>query len=70
MDVLIQIDLDVVLKNKRHLSDKEILDRMNEKACSQIRSCLTKEVKIFVKDEECAMTFMAYIGEKVLAEKS
>ncbi|KAH9802505.1 Integrase catalytic domain-containing protein [Citrus sinensis] len=33
MDALIQIDLDVVLKNKRHLYDEEIWDRMNEKAC-------------------------------------
>ena len=28
MDALIQIDLDVVLKNKRHLYDEEIWDRM------------------------------------------
>ncbi|KAH9685902.1 retrovirus-related pol polyprotein from transposon TNT 1-94-like protein [Citrus sinensis] len=54
VDALIQIDLDVVLKNKRHLYDEEIWDRMNEKACGQIRSCLTKEVKYLVKDEECA----------------
>ena len=44
MDALIQIDLDVVLKHKRHLYDKEIWDCMNEKACGQIRSCLTNEV--------------------------
>ena len=56
MDALIQIDLDVVLKNKRHLYDEEIWDCMNEKACGQIRSCLTKMVKYLVKDEECAMT--------------
>ncbi|KAH9726277.1 Integrase catalytic domain-containing protein [Citrus sinensis] len=56
MNALIQIDLDVVLKNKRHLCDEEIWDRMNEKACGQIRSCLTKEVKYLVKDEECAVT--------------
>ncbi|KAH9689155.1 Integrase catalytic domain-containing protein [Citrus sinensis] len=34
MDALIQIDLDVVLKNKRHLYDEEIWDRMNEKTCA------------------------------------
>ena len=33
MDALIQINLDVVMKNKRHLYDKEIWDRMNEKTC-------------------------------------
>ena len=56
MDAFIQIHLNVVLKNKRHLYDKEIQDRMNEKACTQIISCLTKEVKYLVKDEECVMT--------------
>ncbi|KAH9716238.1 Integrase catalytic domain-containing protein [Citrus sinensis] len=54
MDALIQIDLDIVLKNKRHLYDEEIWDRMNEKTYGQIRSYLTKEVKYLVKDEECA----------------
>ncbi|KAH9689071.1 hypothetical protein KPL70_015335 [Citrus sinensis] len=34
MDALIQIDLDVVLKNKRHLYDEEVWDRMNEKTCA------------------------------------
>ncbi|KAH9751443.1 hypothetical protein KPL71_014298 [Citrus sinensis] len=66
MDALIQIDLDVVLKNKRHLYDEEIWDRMNEKACGQIRSCLTKEVKYLVKDEECAMTLWRTLEEKYL----
>ena len=56
MDALIQIDLYVVLKNKRHLYDEEIWDRKNEKACGQIRSYLTKKVKYLVKDEECAVT--------------
>ena len=56
MDALIQIDLDIVLKNKRHLYDEEIWDRMNEKTYGQIRSYLTKEVKYLVKDEECAVT--------------
>ncbi|KAH9669391.1 hypothetical protein KPL70_021769 [Citrus sinensis] len=35
MDALIQIDLDVILKNKRNLYDEEIWDRMNEKACEE-----------------------------------
>ncbi|KAH9789922.1 hypothetical protein KPL71_003219 [Citrus sinensis] len=62
MDALIQIDFDVVLKNKRHLYDEEIWDRMNEKACGQIRSCLTKEVKY----EECVMTLWYTLEEKYL----
>ncbi|KAH9697402.1 Integrase catalytic domain-containing protein [Citrus sinensis] len=66
MDALIQIDLDVVLKNKRHLYNEEIWDRMNEKACGQIRSCLTKEVKYLVKDEECVMTLWRSLGKKYL----
>ncbi|KAH9699247.1 hypothetical protein KPL71_024272 [Citrus sinensis] len=66
MDALIQIDLDVVLKNKRHLYDEEIWDRMNEKACGQIRSCLTKEVKYLVKDEQCAVTLWRTLEEKYL----
>ncbi|KAH9725397.1 hypothetical protein KPL70_007865 [Citrus sinensis] len=66
MDAFIQIDLDVVLKNKRHLYDEKIWDRMNEKACGQIRSCLTKEVKYLVKDEECAMTLWHTLEEKYL----
>ncbi|KAH9727059.1 retrovirus-related pol polyprotein from transposon TNT 1-94-like protein [Citrus sinensis] len=66
MDALIQIDLDVVLKNKRHLYDEEIWDRMNEKACGQIRSCLTKEVKYLVKDEECAVTLWRTLEDKYL----
>ncbi|KAH9783016.1 hypothetical protein KPL71_009155 [Citrus sinensis] len=68
MDALIQIDLDVVLKNKRHLYDEEIWDRMNEKACGQIRSCLTKEVKYLVKDEECAVTLWRTLEEKYLVK--
>ena len=66
MDALIQIDLDIVLKNKRHLYDEEIQDRVNEKACSQIRSCLSKEVKYLVKDEECAVTLWHILEEKYL----
>ncbi|KAH9648691.1 hypothetical protein KPL70_025696 [Citrus sinensis] len=66
IDVLIQIDLDIVLKNKRHLYDEEIWDCMNEKACGQIRSCLTKGVKYLVKDEECAMTLWRTLEEKYL----
>ncbi|KAH9696084.1 hypothetical protein KPL71_023037 [Citrus sinensis] len=66
MDALIQIDLDVVLKNKRHLYDEEIWDRMNKKACGHIRSCLTKKVKYLVKDEECAMTLWCTLEEKYL----
>ncbi|KAH9727035.1 Integrase catalytic domain-containing protein [Citrus sinensis] len=68
MDALIQIDLDVVLKNKRHLYDEEIWDRMNEKACGQIRSCLTKEVKYLVKDEECVVTLWRTLEEKCLVK--
>ncbi|KAH9754792.1 Integrase catalytic domain-containing protein [Citrus sinensis] len=68
MDVLIQIDLDVVLKNKRHLYDEEIWDRMNEKAYGQIRSCLTKEVNYLVKDEECTMTLWCTLEEKYLVK--
>ncbi|KAH9782773.1 retrovirus-related pol polyprotein from transposon TNT 1-94-like protein [Citrus sinensis] len=68
MDALIQIDLDVVLKNKRHLYDEEIWDRMNEKACGQIRSCLTKEVKYLVKNEECAVTLWCTLEEKYLVK--
>ncbi|KAH9669164.1 Integrase catalytic domain-containing protein [Citrus sinensis] len=66
MDALIQIDLDVVLKNKRYLYDEEIWDRMNEKACGQIRSCLTKAVKYLVKDEECVMSLWRTLEEKYL----
>ena len=66
MDTLIQINLDVVLKNKRHLYDEEIWDRMNEKACGQIRSYLTKKVKYLVKDDECAMTLWRTLEEKYL----
>ncbi|KAH9734322.1 hypothetical protein KPL71_017332 [Citrus sinensis] len=68
MDALIQIDLDVVLKNKRNLYDEEIWDRMNKKACGQIRSCLTKEVKYLVKDEECAVTLWRTLEEKYLVK--
>ncbi|KAH9764742.1 hypothetical protein KPL70_001639 [Citrus sinensis] len=68
MDALIQIDLDVVLKNKRHLYDEEIWDRMNEKAYGQIKSCLTKEVKYLVKDEECAVTLWRTLEEKYLVK--
>ncbi|KAH9722810.1 hypothetical protein KPL70_006849 [Citrus sinensis] len=68
MDAFIQIDLDVVLENKRHLYDEEIWDRMNEKACAQIRSCLTKEVKYLVKDEECAVTLWRTLEKKYLVK--
>ncbi|KAH9656595.1 hypothetical protein KPL70_022738 [Citrus sinensis] len=68
MDALIQIDLDVVLKNKRHLYDEEIWDCMNEKVCGQIRSCLTNEVKYLVKDEECAVTLWRTLEEKYLVK--
>ncbi|KAH9666242.1 Integrase catalytic domain-containing protein [Citrus sinensis] len=68
MDALIQIDLDVVLKNKRHLYNEEIYDRMNEKTYGQIRSCLTKEVKYLVKDEECAVTLWRTLEEKYLVK--
>ncbi|KAH9783426.1 hypothetical protein KPL71_009306 [Citrus sinensis] len=68
MDALIQIDLDVVLKNKRHLYDEEIWDRMNEKVCGQIRSCLTNEVKYLVKDEECAVTLWRTLEDKYLVK--
>ncbi|KAH9753175.1 Endonuclease [Citrus sinensis] len=66
IDALIQIDLDVALKIKRHLYDEEIWDRINEKACGQIRSYLTKEVKYLVKDEKCAMTLWRTLEEKYL----
>ncbi|KAH9751460.1 hypothetical protein KPL71_014309 [Citrus sinensis] len=39
---------------------------MSEKACVQIRSCMTKEVKYLVKDEECAMTLWRTLEEKYL----
>ena len=39
---------------------------MNEKACGQIRSYLTNEVKYLVKDEECAMTLWRTLKEKYL----
>ncbi|KAH9714714.1 Integrase catalytic domain-containing protein [Citrus sinensis] len=68
IDALIQIDLDIVLKNKRHLYDEGIWDRINEKACGQIRSCLTKEVKYLVKDEECAVTLWRTLEEKYLVK--
>ncbi|KAH9718108.1 hypothetical protein KPL71_022089 [Citrus sinensis] len=68
MDALIQIDLDVVLKNKRHLYDEEIWDRMNEKACGQIRSYFTKQMKYLVKDEECAVTLWRTFEEKYLVK--
>ncbi|KAH9672467.1 hypothetical protein KPL70_017737 [Citrus sinensis] len=41
---------------------------MNEKACGQIRSCLTKEVKYLVKDEECAVTLWRTLEEKYLVK--
>ena len=66
MDALFQIDFDIVLKNKRHLYDEEIWDRMNEKACGQIKSYLTKEVKYLVKDEKCVMTLWRTLEEKYL----
>ncbi|KAH9688421.1 hypothetical protein KPL70_015118 [Citrus sinensis] len=68
IDSLIQIDLDVVLKNKRHLYDEEIWDHMNEKVCSQIKSYLTKEVKYLVKDEECVVTLWCTLEEKYLVK--
>ena len=46
--------------------DEEIWDRINEKACGQIRSLLTKEVKYLVKDDECAMTLWHTLEEKYL----
>ena len=55
MDALIQIDFDIVLKNKRHLYDEKTWDRMNEKTCGQIKHYLTKELKYLVKDKECSM---------------
>ena len=66
MVAFIQIHLDVVLKNKKYLHDEEIQDRTNEKACSQIISCLTKEVKYQVKDEKCVMTLWRTLEEKHL----
>ena len=39
---------------------------MNKKAYGQIRSCLTKEVKHLVKDEECAVTLLRTLEEKNL----
>ncbi|KAH9706494.1 hypothetical protein KPL70_012223 [Citrus sinensis] len=39
---------------------------MNEKACGQIRSCLTRDVK--VKDEECAVTLWRTLEEKYLVK--
>ena len=39
---------------------------MNKKACSQIISYLTKEVKYLVKDEECAVTLWRTLEEKYL----
>ena len=39
---------------------------MNEKACGQIRSYLTKEVKYLVKEEKCAMTLWRILEEKCL----
>ena len=64
--LLFKIDLDIVLKNKRHLYDEETWDRMNKKACGQINSCLTKEVKHLAKDEESAMTLWRTLEEKYL----
>ena len=66
IDALIQIDLDVLLKNKRHLYDEKTWDRMNEKTCDQIRSYLTNEVKYLVKDEECEMTLQRTLEEKYI----
>ena len=51
INTFIQIDLDILLKNKRHVYDEKTWDRMNEKACGQIISCLINEVKYLVKDE-------------------
>ena len=70
MVALIQIDLDVILKNKKHLYDNETWDHMNEKACGKIRSCLTKEVKYPMKDDECAMTLRHTWEEKYLLKSS
>ena len=66
MDALIQINLDVFLKNKRYMYDKETWDCMNEKACGQIRSFLTKEVIYLAKDKERVMTFWRAFEEKDL----
>ena len=55
INALIQIGFDVVLKSKRYLYDQKTWDCTNEKTCSKIRSCLTKEMKYLVKDER-AMT--------------
>ena len=41
---------------------------MNEKVCGHIRSCLTKEVKYLVKDEECAVTLWRTLEEKYLVK--
>ena len=37
INVLIQIDLDIVLKNKRHLYDEETWDRMKHAASLEIK---------------------------------
>ena len=63
MDAIIQDDLNVTLKNKRHLYNEETWDCVNEKVSGQIRSYLTKEVKYLVKDEECAMTLWHTLEE-------
>ena len=39
---------------------------MNEKACGQIRSCVTEKVKYLVKNDECAMTLWRTLEEKCL----
>ena len=44
--------------------DEETWDRINEKVCGQIISCLTKEVKYLVKGEECVMTLWRTLEEK------
>ena len=46
--------------------DEEYWDRMNEKVCGQIISCLTKEVKYLVKDDECAMTLWRTLEKYLL----
>ena len=69
MDALIQIDLNVVMKNRRRLYDEEIWDRMNEETYGQIRSYLTKKVKYLVKDEEYAMTLWRTLEEKYVLKR-
>ena len=63
---IIQIDLNIVLKNKKYLYNEETWDRMNEKIRGQIRSCLTKELKYLMKDEECVIVLCRTLNKKYL----